>query len=201
MSIKKILSSLLTFIIILTIGIGGYIFINQQTKKRLTELERETQIVEKLALPSSKSIVLPNRPKAEKTSSFYLKANRDSLAINEYFNVSVIVKAQEKIVDGVEFLLKYDPKMVDIGEPMQGAFFSLYPQKEIDPEKGTIRVIALQPSNKDKKLNEETVVTLPVTARKRGTVNFEFIKEKTHIAAYGGQDLLREVKGLEIEIK
>ena len=50
-------------------------------------------------------------------------------------------------------------------------------------------------------LNQEIVVTLPVTGLKRGKVSFDFDKENTFIAAYGGQDLLQKATPLTVVIE
>jgi len=129
MSIKKILSFTLIIIILAGIGGGGYYFITQQTKKKLAELEKETSIVEKrdtvskrtadkreVPISSPRSIILPNQPEVEGKSSFYLKTNKESYNIGESFNVSVVVEAQGEVVDGVEFLLNYNPEIIKIDE-------------------------------------------------------------------------------------
>ena len=204
MSIKKILSFSLIIIIFAGIGAGGYYFINQQTQKRLAELEKESRTeVKKEAVfsPSPREIIPPGHSKAEKNSSFYLETDKEKYNVGDSFNLMVMVDAQGAVVDGAEFVLNYDPGLVEFGEPALGLFFSLYPQKTVDLEEGKVRVIALQGLDENKSLNQAIVVSYPVTARQKGKVNFEFDKEKTHIAGYGGQELLQKTTSLTIIIE
>ncbi|GAG13822.1 unnamed protein product, partial [marine sediment metagenome] len=187
MIIKKALLLLLTFIIILAIGIGGYLSITQQTEKKLTELETEVKTIgetkqvvkeeeeqEEVISPSPRTIILPNQPKVEQNSSFSLRTNKETYIIGESFSLDVIVKSPGVVIDGAEFVLNYDPQVIEVGELILGSFFSLYPQKKVDPEKGTIKVVALQKTGENKELYEEIVVSLPITGLKKGRVDFTF---------------------------
>lgn len=213
---KKIILTSIALIIILAIAIGGYVFINQQAKKELGQLTKESRTASSLkdfvsqtkpvqeikeALPKQRVISLPSQPKAEKKSSFSLKTDKSNYLVGESFNLTVLVNAQGEVVDGVEFILNYDPKKVEIGQPILGSFFSLYPQKQVDSQKGEVRVIALQKPTENKSLNQAVVVTLPITTLQKGKANFSFVRDKTHIAAYGGQDLLKEAVNLSITIE
>lgn len=203
--------SVFIIIIIIIIFIGGYLFINQQTKKELGELKTKVKIEKQEArkvketfpppLASSRRILPPNRSKMKKKATLFLKTEKNSYSLGENFNLLVKIKAKGYVVDGVEFILNYNPQQIKISQPILGNFFSLYPQKSVDKQKGQVRVIALQKASENKPLNEEIVVTLPVVSLQKGTVNFSFNKEKTHIAGYGGQDLLKEAIPLIIKIE
>ncbi len=200
MSMKK---TLVIILIILIFSGGGLFFLRRQGAKKQAELEKA-----KSSAFEPRTIIPPNQPKVEKNSSFYLKTDKSSdlegkeeYGVGESFNLQVWVNAQEKVVDGAEFLLNYDPNLVEIGELIPGAFFSLYPQKKVDKEKGTIRVIALQAPDENKKLDQEILINIPVNPKQKGTVAFSFDKTKTYIAGYGGQELLKEAFSLTVVIR
>lgn len=213
-SFKKIFISSSFFVIIFVLAIVGYSFINQQAKQELSQLNKETKTTADLNnsasnqlqkksdsyLKERKIVNLPSEPKAEKKSSLYFQTDKKTYQQGEAFNLVVYVQAKGEVVDGVEFVLNYDPKLVKVGQLKTGSFFSLYPQKKVDSQKGQVRLIALQKPNENKKLNQEIVISLTVTALQKGTVKFNFIKNRSHIAAYGGQDLLEEAKPLSITI-
>ncbi len=182
---KKILFIILTLTILVAVGgVGGYLFTAQKNSKQNKQTE----------------LVLSEKTQVERKASFYLKTDKQTFTEGEFFNLVIIVKAEAQVIDGAEFLLNYDPSLVKLGEPIPGTFFSVYPQKKVDNEKGTVKVIALQPPGESKSLKEEIMVTLPITVLQKGKAVFEFDKSKTHIAGYGGQELLEESVSLSISI-
>lgn len=200
---KRFLTTILVLLILAGIGYAGYTLIGKETKKRLASLEQQTKTVgeEKTPTASPENIILPNQPKAEKKSSFSLKAPKTAFKVGESFNLEVLVNAQGEKVDGAEFLLAYDSKTIEISNLNPGTFFSLYPQKTIDSQNGTVRVIALEKPSEDKVLNEEVVATLTVKTLVKGKATFNFETDKTHIAGYGGQELLQKADSLTITIE
>ena len=80
MEIKKTISMILVIAVLAGVAIGGWLFVNKQTKKKLGGLEKETRTIGKkevaLASPKSRKIDLVDRPRVEKNSSFYLQADR-----------------------------------------------------------------------------------------------------------------------------
>jgi len=210
MNFNKIILGFFIFTLILVLASFGYLLISNQMEKKTVELEEKAKTIrevtdsdqEKTASP--RVLTIPNQPKAEKNSSIYLKTDQEEkkeFALAESFNLIVMVSAQEQVVDGAEFFLSYDPSLIEAGELVPGTFFSLYPQKKIDKEKGTIRIMALQASNENNKLGQEILVTIPFTAKQKGIITFTFDQKETHIVGYGGQELLEETKELTITIK
>ncbi|GAF96166.1 unnamed protein product, partial [marine sediment metagenome] len=136
---NKAVLFILTLLVFIGIGVGGYYFINQQMQKKLEELETEVKTtgeakqVVKEETTEKRNIILPDQPKVEKNSSFFLKTDKETYTVNESFNLDVIVKAPGAVIDGAEFVLNYDPQLVEAGELISGSFFSLYPQKKVDP--------------------------------------------------------------------
>lgn len=213
MSMKK---TLVIILVILIFSGGGLLFLRRQGEKKQAELEKSSrtekketeEIKDQSSVFEPRTIVAPNQLKAEKNSSIYLKTDKSSdsedkeeYGVGESFNLQVWVNAQEEVVDGAEFLLNYDPNLVEIGKLIPGAFFSLYPQKKVDKDKGTIKVIALQAPDESKKLGQEILMTIPINPKEKGTVSFSFDKIETNIAAYGGQELLKETFSLTVLIR
>ncbi len=204
---SKSFISLLTFVIIIGLGLVGYLFIDQQTKKELEQVERRvgpapsvTKVVTETPRPKTVN-VSGAATQAKENGSLYFMSNKTSYLVGESFNLSVLVNGQGEIVDGVEFIVNFDPSMISVGELTTGAFFSLYPQKVVDNQAGTIRVIAMQKPIENKVLATVEVVSIPVTLLGKGNVTLSFDSEKTHIGAYGGQDLLKEARPLTINVK
>lgn len=185
-------------LIVIFLALGGgltYYLINLQFKQKLLELEKAKQ-----AGPEVREIVIADKQE-EKKASIFLKTETEEFGVNRPFSLDVMVKADNKKVDGAEFLLTFDPTLISLAEPVAGSFFTLYPQKVVDSEAGTVRVVAVQEPNQDKVLNEEILVSFIVMPLGRGEVTFDFDKSKTHIAGYGGQDLLGIISPLTIKIE
>ncbi len=203
--LKKFIKFLAVNLLLLSLVLIGYIFIKNQTWRRLFLFRKGGGTIRK-----DQSDVIPVREpikitseSGEKTSLFYLESGVEgkTVAPGDIFSLQVIAKTPGKIIDGVEFILTYNPLLAEIKELNQGEFFSLYPQKNIDKEKGEVRVIALQDPNQQRELREEIVVTLSVEALSKGELNFNFKEEKNHMAGYGGEDFLEKTIPLTVIIK
>ncbi len=138
--------------------------------------------------------------KAEKEMTIYLMTDEENLVVGEKFKLFVYIEGEGAVVDGVEFILNYDPQTIRWEKIEEGNFFSLYPQKTISESNGQVRVIALQNPGETKSLTKEMVVVLSGEGLKKGETSFDFDLSKTHAAGYGGQELLRQTKPLTIKI-
>lgn len=199
---KKPLAYGIAAVIILILAIGGYLMLRMAKKpKEMVSTSNSKLNTQDIPAPSPRNIVLSDQPKVEPQTSFYLKTDKTTYKIGEIFDIKIYINALGEKVDGAEFVLQYDPQLVEVDQPKLGTFFSLYPQKIVDPQKGTVRIIALQKPSENKNLNEELIATLSVNPKQPGTINFSFVKEKTHIAGYGGQELLKEANPLTIIVE
>ncbi len=200
-NLKKLLP---IFVLIILLGLGFYFYkFNFKPKDLKTKInQKESQFVSnRIPSFSVKDIVIPNQPQSKKTASISLKTDKNYYKVGEVFNIQVIVSGDGENIDGSEFLLNFNPWLISVVEINEGSFFSLYPQKTIDNQNGEIRVVALQGANESKDLYNEVMVTLSVEVIQAGNLEFSFNKEKTHIAAYGGQELLSSVDSLIVELK
>jgi hypothetical protein len=160
-----------------------------------------TTMIQEEASPSPRQVTASSQPTVDRKASFYISLDKNNYTVGETFTVIVMVNGKGEKVDGAEFILTYDPTIISIGSPVIGTFFSIYPQKKVDPELKTVRVIALQKPDENKALGEEVMIRLPITALASGTVKLDFVKDKSHIAGYGGQELLETTVPATITIK
>ncbi|PIS08787.1 hypothetical protein COT75_04875 [Candidatus Beckwithbacteria bacterium CG10_big_fil_rev_8_21_14_0_10_34_10] len=190
---------LVSIFLMLGLALFGYFIFRQWTEKEISRLDKEIETITKEVEPSPREFDL-GEIKAENNLTLFLKTNKKSYDQGETFELQVLVDGQGEEVDGVEFVLGFDSKIIEIKEIKENSYFKLYPQKKIDLDKEEVRVIALQDVNKNEKLNQEIVVSLSVMAKEKGSAEFIFDEDKTHIAGYGGQDLLKEAAPLTIKI-
>jgi len=206
--LKKTLLLISSLLILSLLLGGGYWLITQQTEKKLRELEKETKSVREKAEVETdeasfkkREINLPSQVKKEKNSSLYLQTDNQNPQVGEEFSLQIIAQTPGETVDGAQFTLTYNPEVVQINQPLEGQFFSLYPQKNIDSQQGKVRVIALQAPGQNEPLSQTVVVSLPVVALTKGTAQFNFLEKESHLSAQGGQDILQKTEGLRIEIR
>jgi len=210
---KKYLPVLIVLFLIV-FGVGGWYLLNKQAQKKETALRQEATTkastdarkgkssqtkVDKAEL-KKRDIQRPAEKIRTKQGRFFLESEAEEFNVGNSYNVQVMVDGAGKIVDGAEFVLKYDPDLLQVNSIQQGSFFSLYPQNKIDQEKGEIEVIALQGPDENKETGEELTVVVSFTPLKQGQTKMLFLEDECHVAGYGGQELLEEVEGMEIEI-
>lgn len=172
---------------------------NQQKTKTLVSTTIASPITE-IPPASPKEIIIPNQKKAEMTTRLTITPSKNTAQVSETINLQIILETPDQIIDGTEFVLSFKPEQVTIGEILKGEYFKLYPVKNIDQEKGTIKVVALNDSKEV--LNKEAIVaTVPATFREQGEISFKFLQDKCHVAGYGGQELLKEAVSLTITVK
>ena len=192
---------LLILLFLAGLGWGGYTLIQKLTTKELERLAQESRTQETESALEKREFEISGQPKAAREASFFLTSEKEEVKVGESFNLQVWVNGQNEIVDGAEFIIHFDPSLVEIDEPQLGAFFSLFcPFKKVDQEQGEIRVVALQDLEENKTLGEELVVEFLGTGLKKGQIDFTFDLERTHIACCGGQELLKEAVPLIIKI-
>jgi hypothetical protein len=144
-----------------------------------------------------------SKPEVEKNSSLYIETDaKDNVySVGKKYNLSVYVSGKKEVIDGVEFLLKYNPQKVELTFNKKGDFFSNYLKTDVNNETGEARIVAVQDVSTEKSLEEELVASFNFNPLEDGDITFQFDKEKSHVAAYGGQDLLGSSETLLIEVK
>lgn len=199
--IKNIILFLLVLVFLALLSWGGYNLIQKATNQELTRLAQESRTIEEPSLPlEKKEFEISDQKTIAREANIYLVSERDQVNTGEIFNLEIWLNGQGQVVDGAEFLISFNSELVKLEEPELGSFFSLYPFKKVDNQKGEARVIALQDVDGNKNLEEELMVKFRVTALKKGEASFTFDLEKTHIACCAGQELLKEAVPLTIKI-
>lgn len=177
----------LIMILLLAFGSVGWFYIQQRTERQLTQLEAEVKTAKEVE-------------RVEPKAALFLEKDKESFGLGEIFELEVVVDGKGEMIDGVEFVLIYDPEAVEVRGIESADFFSLYPQKTIDPSQGLVRVVAIQGPAENELLGKESAAALTLVGLKIGQSELRFAKEKTHVAAYGGQDLLKEASSLTLNI-
>jgi hypothetical protein len=198
MSNKKMLSYILINIAVVFFVGGTYFLV---TQLRTTSLPKKQAIKEKSSPTKSEEINLPNIEEVNTSGAISIIASKQKYRVNEQINLQVVVNVDNKVIDGAEFELKYNPQLIRIDELQQGTFFPLYPKKDIDVDRGTIKLIALQNPGENNSASELVLATIQATALDKGTADIQFVKEKTHLAGYGGQELLEKLENLSLIIE
>jgi hypothetical protein len=205
---KKSLIPIIITIAILVLAVLGYVFLSRQTKETTDAVKKESmaklspQVQKYQTAPSAqpRALNLNNQPKAEQTAILYLETDTNIFTQGSVINVLFNVEAKDDVLDGVQAVLQYNPKMIQVGQPKQASFFSQYPQLSVDKDLGQIKIIALQKAEENKTVLDEVVVTLPVTLLNPGTVTLDFINTECEVSGYGGQSLLKDTIPLSFTI-
>jgi len=197
MNKNKMLSYILINIAVV-LFVGGTYFLISQLKEKPAKTKEPTK--QQTPLKKEK-FNIPDIQAVESNSKISLQTTKKTYAKSEPINIQVVIESDNKIIDGAEFELKYNPSQIKIENINEGTFFPLYPKKDINSQKGTIRLIALQDAGDNKTVDNIILSTIQAKALKKGTVQLQFVKNKTHLAGYGGQELLQNINNLTLTIK
>lgn len=197
MNKKKIQSYILINIAVILFVAGTYFLISQLKEKPADFKQPEKQQTP----PKKEKLNIPNIKNVEANSKISLQTTKKTYTVNEPINIQVVIESDNKLIDGAQFELNYDPSQITIENINQGTFFPLYPKKEINPQKGTITLIALQDAKDTQPVENIVLATIQAKALKKGTTSLQFNKNQTHIAGYGGQELLQNINNLTLTTK
>jgi hypothetical protein len=113
-----------------------------------------------------------------------------------------IIAASDQAVDGVEFVLTYDPTLLSNVSMTKGTTFSTFIREEVNGESGRISVGMIANPGETVTLGANTVlVTITGTAARPGEAVFSFEQNRTMVAAGGGQNILKNTRGLSLMIQ
>ncbi len=126
-------------------------------------------------------------------------------------NVSVEVwLSSDKLVSGADVILKFDPKYFSSsgsGDLKKGEIFKEYPLLSLNPQKGEVRLSGIATSNQDSFKGMGLLATVNLKAKSFGStsISIDFQRgrsDDSNIAGISsGEDMLQEVKNLELIIK
>jgi len=147
-------------------------------------------------LPSTDNLA----PKVEKINSLSLAANQDAYRVND--SIEIIVNMQTEIEpDGVQFVILYDPQLLtNVGlEPINN--FGSFIINEVDEQAGKIKAMLLKDPQETVAVNtNQPLLKITAQAVKAGKLSLTFDQEKTKIAAAAGQDVLKNVTNLTVDV-
>jgi len=184
--IKK-LTYLLIILILLELAIG-FIYLNKPAKKE--------KIVARLT------------PKEAQTT-LSLSPQSGNLKVNQIQEVKILVDAQEKILTGIDAIIKYDPEILAIDSaPVPGKIFPVYPILRVKEAKGEISVTAtVTDPNQPLFSGPGQLASFIVRPLKEGkaTLAFDFTPGKSNDSNFAeketGNDVLEKVVNAVYNIK
>lgn len=128
---KRILIILSVFILLII----GLIYFNTKRKSILRE-DSSKRGVEIATISLTPFQVQSN-------NSLFLVVNPSQVKVNDPVQVAVSLHASGKMLSGSDVILKYDPAYLSASDNLTlGEYFSSYPLKLIDNDKGTVRLTA-----------------------------------------------------------
>lgn len=204
---KKIISYSLILLLSILIGLSGYFMYTGEISTQregvpqaTIEVEESKKPTQEFSLGEERQVVKNKKTAVNKTVMF-LESPEKTYNIGEEFSINVYADANGEIVDGIEFVLEYDPQKVSLKNPADGRFFTTYLKNEIDNIKGSVKFIALQGVDVEEKMNKVLLASYTVEPLQAGTIEISINEQKSSVAAYGGQELLGEVESLTISLK
>lgn len=161
-----------------------------------------------------KTLTAPTPPPPAAVNKSYgekiiLQTNNLNPKVSDNVEVEVWL-ASDKLVSGADVILKFDPKYFSSsgsGDLKKGEIFNEYPLFTLDSQKGEVKLSGIATSNKDSFKGMGLLATVNLKAKSVGatkiSVDFEPNKsEDSNIAGVeSGEDMLQEVKNLELIIK
>ncbi len=137
-----------------------------------------------------------------------LAADKISYRVGENIEVAILYAAPGKKLDGIDVVLRYDPRIVSVLGFTEGNTFKIYPRKDIDNKEGSVTVTALDSTSVEAlPQNKLALGKLQLLAQKAGTaqINFDFTtggtNKTTLIEAASSQNILGEATGVTIRVE
>lgn len=138
-----------------------------------------------------------------------LESSKQTVSVGEILPVIVKIDTAKRSTDGVDLIIRFDQKVLELKEPdiLVGIIYPDYPLKKVDLNSGTLSISAISALLGKGFSGEGIFATINFRAKALGTsaVTIEFIQGQTsesNIVESGtGQDLLQEVKNLEVAVK
>lgn len=151
--------------------------------------------------------VIPTVVKSPLTGKISLQANSSSIKIGETGNLSILFEAPGSKLDGIDIVLRYDPRIINVLGFSEGNYFKLYPRKDINNDLGVVKVTALDSASSSVLSQEKTELgTIQFRAKTAGVsqVNFDFITGatgQTVLTQQGtSQNILGSASGVTIRV-
>jgi hypothetical protein len=140
------------------------------------------------------------KPSVSASSILKLESDQASYRVGEVIELQLKLTTLD-LPDGIDFLIFYNSDLltqvsIETVNPV-GSFLST----ELTTETGEIRGTWLRnPDEELDSMEELSLLKITAPAKRKGTVIFSFEQSQTQVAGLGGQEMLKEAKGLKIEI-
>lgn len=136
-----------------------------------------------------------------------LVSPKKSYTVGEIVPVALRVATGGRLVDGVDALIKFDPKVLEAtsGAIKKGIIFTEYPLLSVDPKAGLVKISAISSAKSFSGIG--VLANISFKAKSSGTAKLmiDFEKDQTTdsnvVEAQSTKDVLDEVFGLDLSIR
>lgn len=138
-----------------------------------------------------------------------LSASKTSFKVNEVVPVSVMVDTGGRTIDGVDLIVKFDPKILDAtaGGLIKGKILDEYPLKSVDTGKSLIYISGVSNSkNGFGGTGQFALINFKAKSAGRTSLTIGFIKngettDSNLVETDASKDVLDQVNNLELEVR
>ncbi|MDA1079582.1 MAG: cohesin domain-containing protein [bacterium] len=150
-----------------------------------------------MELPAESNNQLPAISKPSSTASVNL-----AVLQGEVKNTAIVQISSEmptELVDGVEFVIHFDPDLVEEVTVKPSKIFSSVVRNTADTQKGLIDLALVRLPNEAVTVDAAaTLATITYTPKQAGEIMFSFDPEATVVAGNQGDNLLKSIKDLTV---
>lgn len=208
--------------------IGGLVYYNYYFRNIVPGSLNENQIsvnppiVQNNETVSEQPIVEAVKPESELVIAS-LSADKKAYSLNELVNIGVLLNLADKKTPGVDILIKYDPKSLELQKTIDGALktsgvvsdpkqvlkisassFDTFPYLKANILDGSIFFSALAQPKKDV-IEKVNIASINFKAIKKGSTKISLVFDKSLNQDTGvfylGKDILDKVTDVEIVVK
>lgn len=143
-----------------------------------------------------------------KVATISLTTAKTAYKIGEIIPVSVTVDTAGRLIDGVDFILQYDPKILEVKDQdiIKGTLFDDYPLAAVDSSRGLVTMSGISNAQNGILVSGQFVtINFKAKARGKTALTIDFQKDTTiHsnlVEASTLSNVLGQVNNLEINIQ
>jgi len=140
------------------------------------------------------------QPNIEQTAKLSITSTKKSYLKGELIQAEVWLET-DVVPDGVEFAIKFDPLVLSQVGLIHDSSFGSFLVNQVSTETGTINTVLLRnPEEKVVLTQPLLILKISATANQVGQTSLIFDREKTGVAAAGGQKMLSNIEDLTLKI-
>ncbi|MCR4305818.1 MAG: cohesin domain-containing protein [Candidatus Daviesbacteria bacterium] len=137
-----------------------------------------------------------------------LTTSKQSFRVGEIVPVSVMIDAGSKTISGVDLIIQYDPKILEVTKEdlIPGRVMDEYPLRSVDPNKGLVAVSGISSlGNGFSGAGEFAILNFKAKTQGRASLVINFEKGSTVasnlVKADTSENILEKVNNLEVTIE